>query len=255
MNLRLDSGLIEGYSRNSQKARVLTESWAGANLYCPVCGNHSISHFPNNKEVADFYCPVCSEQYELKSKNGKLGHKVADGAYDTFVQRITDNTSPDFFFMSYDLQDMMVHHLSFVPKFFFVPSIAEKRKPLSANARRAGWIGCNILYDEIPLQGRIPIIQDKEVVDKAIVREKVKRAFNMRIENLESRGWMFDILHCINGITSVEFSLSQMYQFENLLEEKHPENHNVRPKIRQQLQVLRDRGIIEFLGNGQYKKV
>ena len=255
MNLQLDSGLIEGYSSNSQKARVLTESWVGTNLYCPVCGNQRINHFPNNMEVADFYCPVCNEQYELKSKKGKLGHKVTDGAYETFVQRITDSTGPDFLFMSYNLQDMMVHNLSFVPKFFFVPDIVEKRKPLSANARRAGWIGCNILYDEIPLQGRIPIIQDMEVVDKMIVQENVKRAFDMKVDNLESRGWLFDILHCVNGIPSTDFSLSQIYQFESLLEEKHPDNHNVRPKIRQQLQVLRDRGIIEFLGNGHYRKV
>ena len=39
MNLRLDFGLTAGYSSNSQRARVLTESWVGANLYCPVCGN------------------------------------------------------------------------------------------------------------------------------------------------------------------------------------------------------------------------
>ena len=255
MDLRLDSGLAEGYSSQSQRARVLTESWVGANLYCPVCGNRNIIHFPNNKEVADFYCPACREQYELKSKNGRLGHKVADGAYETFVQRITDSTSPDFLFMSYSFQDMMVHQLSFVPKFFFVPGIAEKRKPLRANARRAGWVGCNILYDEIPLQGRIPIIQDGKVVDKAIVQENVKRAFGMRIDNLESRGWLFEVLHCVNGVPTNVFSLAQIYQYESILEAKHPDNHNVRPKIRQQLQVLRDRGIIEFLGNGQYRKI
>lgn len=255
MDLRLDSGLVASYSSNSQKARVLTESWAGANLYCPVCGNPSIHHFPNNREVADFFCPACNEQYELKSKEGKLGHKIADGAYNTFVQRITDCTSPDFFFMSYSKADMMVHHLSFVPKFFFVPEIAEKRKPLGDNARRHGWVGCNILYDEIPLQGRIAIIQNKMVVDKHIVQENVKRAFDMRVDNLESRGWLFDVLHCVNNTLSAEFSLSQMYEFESLLELKHPGNHNIRPKIRQQLQVLRDRGIIEFLGNGRYRKV
>ena len=44
-------------------------------------------------------------------------------------------------------------------------------------------------------------------------------------------------------------------RFEKVLEMKYPSNHNIRPKIRQQLQVLRDRGIIEFLGNGNYRKV
>ena len=33
----------------------------------------------------------------------------------------------------------------------------------------------------------------------------------------------------------------------------YPANHNVRPKIRQQLQVLRDRGWLEFVGRGRYR--
>ena len=191
----------------------------------------------------------------LKVKNGELGHKVADGAYSTFVQRISESTSPDFLFMSYSLSDMMVHHLSFVPKFFFTPDIAEKRKPLSDGAKRAGWTGCNILYDQIPIQGRIAIIQDMKVIDKSIVSENIKRAFSMKVNDLESRGWLFDVLYCVNNISTAEFTLEQIYQSENVLLEKHPNNHNVRPKIRQQLQMLRDRGIIEFLGNGRYRKV
>jgi type II restriction enzyme len=32
----------------------------------------------------------------------------------------------------------------------------------------------------------------------------------------------------------------------------HPHNAHVRDKIRQQLQVLRDLGLLEFLGGGSY---
>ena len=46
-----------------------------------------------------------------------------------------------------------------------------------------------------------------------------------------------------------------MYQFEDILKVKHPRNNNIRPKIRQQLQFLRDKGFIEFLGDGKYRKV
>ncbi|HIT35518.1 MAG TPA: restriction endonuclease, partial [Candidatus Faecousia intestinavium] len=45
------------------------------------------------------------------------------------------------------------------------------------------------------------------------------------------------------------------YAFEEELILKHPDNHNIRAKIRQQLQQLRNRGIILFLGNGQYQKI
>ena len=41
--------------------------------------------------------------------------------------------------------------------------------------------------------------------------------------------------------------------FEERLSRLYPGNHNVRPKIRQQLQVLRDRGWLEFVGRGRYR--
>ncbi|RJQ53985.1 MAG: restriction endonuclease, partial [Nitrospiraceae bacterium] len=31
-----------------------------------------------------------------------------------------------------------------------------------------------------------------------------------------------------------------------------PDNKHIRPKIRQQLQILRDKGIVEFKGQGRY---
>ena len=64
-----------------------------------------------------------------------------------------------------------------------------------------------------------------------------------------------DILNCVNRIPLHMFSLEDMYSFEQELQNKHPENHNIRPKIRQQLQLLRDKGFIEFLGKGKYIKI
>jgi type II restriction enzyme len=63
-----------------------------------------------------------------------------------------------------------------------------------------------------------------------------------------------DILNCVNRIPNSVFTLNEIYKFENELQVKHPQNNNVRPKIRQQLQFLRDKGILEFLGNGKYRK-
>ena len=69
-----------------------------------------------------------------------------------------------------------------------------------------------------------------------------------------SEGWLEDTLECVEQIPEDVFSLEEMYRFEASLSEKHPENNNVCAKIRQQLQQLRDKGYIEFLGNGVYKK-
>ncbi|WP_226939371.1 hypothetical protein [Psychrobacter cryohalolentis] len=50
-------------------------------------------------------------------------------------------------------------------------------------------------------------------------------------------------------------SLNQVYAFADLLKLKYPENNHIKDKIRQQLQILRDRGIIKFLGRGHYQKL
>lgn len=223
-------------------------------MFCPRCGNSYINNFENNRPVADFFCPICKNEYELKSKVGPLGHKINDGAYSTMIERITSNNNPDFFFMSYSKQELKVKDFVFIPKHFFVPDIIEKRKPLTSTARRSGWIGCNILIDKIPEQGKINIISNGEILDISSIIEKANKSNQLETKDIHSRGWIMDVLNCVNKISSQSFTLDEVYQFENILRIKHPQNNNIKPKIRQQLQFLRDKGFIEFLGNGNYKK-
>ena len=255
MDLHLNRELAAKYRSKSQIARVLTEAWISDNMYCPRCGNDKIEHFPNNKKVADFFCPKCGSEYELKSKSGSMERKIANGAYDTFVQRITSNTSPDFLILNYSMEKLYIRNLWFIPKHFFVPNIVEKRKPLPNTARRAGWIGCNIYFDKIPKQGQIGIICNRIPIAKNDVIAQVQDMSFFDTDNISTRSWIVDILYCINKIPKTIFSLEDVYQFESWLASQHPANHNIRPKVRQQLQILRDNNIIEFLGNGLYKKL
>ena len=255
MDLYLNKELAAKYRSKSQIARVLTEAWISDNMYCPRCGNDKIEHFPNNKKVADFFCPKCGSEYELKSKSGSMERKIANGAYDTFVQRITSNTSPDFLILNYSMEKLYIRNLWFIPKHFFVPNIVEKRKPLPNTARRAGWIGCNIYFDKIPKQGQMGIICNRIPIAKNDVIAQVQDMSFFDTDNISTRSWIVDILYCINKIPKTIFSLEDVYQFESWLASQHPANHNIRPKVRQQLQILRDNNIIEFLGNGLYKKL
>ncbi len=254
MELYLDSRLVSDYHSNTQVARVLTENWVKQNMYCPRCGNLHINHFENNRPVADFFCPVCKNEYELKSKNGALGNKINDGAYETMIERITSNQNPDFFFMSYSKTELKVKDFVLIPKHFFVPNIIEKRKPLTENARRAGWVGCNIILSQIPLQGRINIIANEQVINPTEVVRKVSKSNMLIVDDVSRRGWMMDVLNCVNQIPLDVFTLEMLYSFETELKIKHPMNNNIKPKIRQQLQLIRDKGFIEFLGDGRYRK-
>jgi type II restriction enzyme len=255
MNLQFDFGLTKGYRSKSQMARVLTEDWMHRNMYCPRCGFIRIERFKNNQPVADFFCPECSNEYELKSKKGTLGAKINDGAYDTMIKRITGNYNPDFFFMTYSFVKQRVNDLIFIPKHFFVPEMIEKRKPLSQNARRAGWVGCNILIDKVPEQGMVSIISDGEINNKNTVLSKVNQGSNLEVKNINSRGWLMSVLNCVNRIPASVFTLKDVYQFEAELRLNYPQNRNIQAKIRQQLQFLRDKGVLEFLGRGEYKKI
>ena len=253
MRLSFDTSLSEKYNSSAQKIRVMSESWLGDNMYCPNCGNPRIAHLTNNSPVADFQCDNCGEIYELKSKNGNLGKKIADGAYSTMIERITSDSNPDLFLLQYS-ESLSVTELLLIPRFFFVPDIIEKRKPLAATARRHGWVGCNILFGEIPQQGKISVIQNSRILDRQNVIQNYDRIKQLRTKSIDSRGWLLDVLSCINDIPKTEFTLSDVYGYVEVLQKKHINNNNVEAKIRQQLQFLRDKGFIEFLGKGQYRK-
>ena len=195
------------------------------------------------------------EEYELKSKGASISNKVNDGAYNTMIDRITSINNPNFFFMHYNKTNFQVENFVMVPKYFFSPDIIEKRKPLSDTARRAGWTGCNILLSRIPDEGRIYIVQNEKEVSIEKIIEKVHKTEFLRGSKLDARGWTLDVLNCVIMIENKDFTLDQIYRFEELLAEKHPDNHHVKDKIRQQLQMLRDNGIIEFTGRGHYRKI
>lgn len=255
MNLHFNRHVASTYRSKSQIARVLTETWVAQNMYCPRCGNSCVTHLKNNQRVADFICPACNNQYELKSKSGSLGKKIAGGAYNAMIERITGNDNPDFLIMIYSSNTMTVQSLIFIPKHFFTPDIVEKRKPLAATARRAGWVGCNILINNIPNQGKISIISQGVVSDKNSIIDLFKTSKTLETDNISGRRWLMDVLNCINSIKSDDFTLKDVYLFEENLRAKHPKNNHIKAKIRQQLQILREKGFIEFTKKGCYKKI
>jgi len=243
----------DAFTSGSQKARVWTESWVLREMYCPACGAASLDEFENNKPVADFFCGHCSEEYELKSKNGRIGKTVPDGAYGTMMARLQSNTKPSLMVLSYEAHSKRVRDLAVIPKQFFIPELIHKRKPLAETARRAGWVGCDIKIDRVPNFGKIELITDRIARPKDEVVASWGRTAGLRKKSFKQMGWVADVLLCVERIGQVEFTLGDVYKFENYLGELHPENNNVKPKIRQQLQVLRDAGILEFLGRGQYR--
>ncbi|MBU8902619.1 MAG: hypothetical protein KOO69_07755 [Victivallales bacterium] len=255
MNLNFDISLIKNYNNKSQISRVLTENWVSNNIFCPNCGNNKLSDFENNSPVADFFCLSCQEEFELKSKKGNLGNKIVDGAYHTMIKRINAENNPNFFFLTYHQSNWSVRDFLIIPKHYFVTDLIEKRKPLSENARRAGWIGCNIIMNRIPCKGRIFLVENSKMISQEKVLKQWKSTLFLTNYKQKSRGWLIDIMNCVDAVSDSEFKLDQIYEFEDILKQKHPQNNFIKDKIRQQLQILRDKGVLEFVSKGVYRKI
>ncbi len=253
MKLELRPEIAAAYKSFSQRARVLTETWVEENLYCPACPSDSLHPTPKGKRVVDFICPECNEAYQLKSQSHPFGNRITNSAYEPKIEAIRTGTIPNFLFLQYDLEVLRVSDLFVVPKHFMSQSIIEQRRPLSERARRRGWVGSNILLGHLPTDARIPIIKEGYEIPKATVRDSWNRFLFLREQSVYSRGWLADVLACVRQLDRETFTLADVYTFEKQLAELHPRNRHIRPKIRQQLQVLRDYGIVEFLGKGVYR--
>jgi type II restriction enzyme len=241
------------YSSSSQNARAWTERWVKDWIYYPNCGSPQISQFAANRPVADFFCPSCSEEYELKSQKSAFGARVVDSAFKTMCERLAASNNPNLLLLNYDLGRLSVTNAFIVPKHFFIREIIEERKPLADTARRAGWIGCNILLNQIPASGKIFFVRDGQPQPKESVLAQWKRTLFLRDEGTEARGWLIEVMKCVESMGKSDFDLDDVYAFEGQLSGLYPNNRHVKQKIRQQLQVLRDHGYLDFVSRGYYR--
>jgi type II restriction enzyme len=253
MRFELPTESLDDYKSASQRARVATESWGLANLYCPNCPSDHLERTPHNTPVVDFACSRCNSDFQMKSQGRPLSCRLADAGYDGMRRAITTNKIPNLFVLEYDRGKWHVQNLILIPRFAFSLSALECRKPLGPNARRAGWVGCNILLDRIPLDARIPIVAHGQIMKASAVRRQYARLRPLGALTLEKRGWTLDVLRVVRAIGKKEFSLAEVYASGDSLGQLHPRNRHLRDKIRQQLQVLRDLGLLEFLGQGNYR--
>jgi type II restriction enzyme len=146
-----------------------------------------------------------------------------------------------------------VKNLLLVPNFAFPPSAIIKRKPLSSTARRAGWVGCNIALNRVPAEARIAVITESEIAPEKVVREQFRRVKPLRKIEAKKRGWTLDVLNAVRSLGLQEFTNGDAYTLADHLEQLHPDNRHIRDKIRQQLQVLRDLGLLLHISSGVWR--
>lgn len=251
MNLNLFSAVDKNYKSSSQIVRVVTEEWGAQNLYCPACNSNSVNQASPNMPAIDFTCPICRQTYQLKSRRNWSNIKIVDAAYSTMIAAIRNDNTPNLLLLHYSTT-WWVQNMFLIPHFFITESIIEKRKPLGSLARRAGWIGCNILLREIPKDGKLQMVSEGMEVDPTEVRRQFQRIKPFADLDVRLRGWTLDVFKIIRRLNKTDFTLPDIYKYDAELAALHPDNQNVHAKIRQQLQVLRDLGFLVFTVRGHY---
>jgi len=251
MKLEMDSAPAQGYRSASQAARRVTEAWALTNMYCVRCESQNIAQTPNNTKACDFSCKRCMSRYELKASRRWNERSVPDAGYSAMMKSINAGTASNLLVMQY-LPGWIVGELMMIPAFALTESVIERRKPLSPTARRAGWVGCNITVGDIPEIAKVRIIHRRRARPVEAVREEYARVRSLENQRPNVRGWTLDVLRTCESLPTASFRLADVYAAEDALSRRHPDNNNVKAKIRQQLQVLRDAGIIQFHGRGRY---
>lgn len=255
MILRLPTHHGEGYQSASQLARRITEPWGADNLYCSACASDRLSPEKANTQVSDFLCPKCVERYQLKSHSKKLGAGILGSNYQKMLDAVLGNRTPNFFLLHYQLPEWVVRNLLLIPRFAISPAIIIKRKPLSATARRSAWTGYVLNISLIPASAKIPLITEGVEADRRDVREQYARIARLQVLKPEQRGWTLDVLRCVESLPNSVFTNDDIYTSETELSRLYPQNRHVRDKIRQQLQVLRDRGLLRQLRRGFWQRL
>jgi type II restriction enzyme len=251
MDLDLSPSVSKNYKSGPQIVRVVTEDWGTRNLYCPACYSTNVTKAPPNTPAIDFACPICHQTYQLKSSRNWNDNKIVDAAYSTMIAAIRNDNTPNLFLLQYSIA-WRVQNMLLIPHFFITESIIEKRKPLSPLARRAGWIGCNILLTEIPKDGKLRIVSDGIETDPTEIRKQFQLVKPFADLNVRLRGWTLDVFKIIRRLNKTEFGLPDVYKYDGELAALHPDNKNIRAKIRQQLQTLRDLNFLIFTTRGHY---
>jgi type II restriction enzyme len=70
---------------------------------------------------------------------------------------------------------------------------------------------------------------------------------------LPEAGWTLDVLNAVRALGKAEFTTAEAYAFAPELEKIHPDNRHVKDKIRQQLQVLRNMGLLHHVERGMWR--
>ncbi len=128
-----------------------------------------------------------------------------------------------------------------------------------ANNRHAGRIGDRLLDEidalltQLPPKPRFHIPLPQIATEEDEIEPVLEDGAALMAPALN--GWRKTVFDVVDAIPTHEFALADVYLAVPELRAQYPDNTHIEPKIRQQLQGLRDMGLLKFLGGGKYRKL
>jgi type II restriction enzyme len=189
----------------------------------------------------------------LKSQQKSFGARIAGASYQAAANAITENQSPSIVLLQYDKKSWFVTNVLMIHSKCLTEDSIIKRKGLSSRAERKGWIGYDLLLGNTLRTGRVPVVVHGKVIERDFVIRSWKAAEKLAQSIGSLTGWNRDVMWYIDQL-GTSFSLEDVCAMESKWARRYPNNQNIRAKIRQQLQFLRNKGLVVFNGGGKYTR-
>jgi type II restriction enzyme len=253
MRLKCNPALADHLHSPSQKSRVISEAWFAGEGYCLNCSSNRVTPTTPGTVARDYVCPRCGQPYELKSSAKVHTRTVNDGGYASMLRRIRAAEAPALMLLHYS-PEWCVQQLVAIHPVFLTPKVVMKRKTAHTRPRTgAQYQMCDLNLTLIPPDGKIVLVGDGQARPEADARREFRESKRFADVPLAKRGWAALVLAAVRKIGKTEFTSKDIYAFADQFHSVYPKNSHIEPKIRQQLQVLRDLGYLEFPERGRYR--
>jgi type II restriction enzyme len=135
------------------------EDYVLHNINCIRCKNNHFKKYKTNEKSKDLICVICNQIYQIKAKS--VTHKQVDhiickkkfktigGDYSTTLNNMNDKI--DYLIILYEKQSYTILNILYITNENMNSNCIIPRKPLSSTAKRSGWQGCYLLFDNIQI--------------------------------------------------------------------------------------------------------
>ncbi|MED5354507.1 MAG: DpnI domain-containing protein [Bacteroidota bacterium] len=128
---------------NKQLLGERGENLVVKNVFCPKCKKHkTLKRLPNNFKCADIVCDFCGYLAQVKAKStsnvDKIPNTILGAAWKVQKERMDSGI---YFPLYIVLVSEKKYSIFYLPVDYQDEEIFIKRKPLSKDAKRAGWQG------------------------------------------------------------------------------------------------------------------